>query len=114
MITIDKLKEFGANTDEGLGRCYGNEALYLRLVNMIPAEANFDVLRDAADKNDLDKAFEAAHALKGVLGNLSLTPMFEKCSQITELLSARTEMDYAPLIDELLSQKAELESICAD
>ena len=47
MLTIEKLNDFGADTQEGLGRCYGNEALYLRLVGMIPAEANFDKLQGA-------------------------------------------------------------------
>ena len=77
MLTIEKLNDFGANTEEGLGRCYGNEALYLRLVGMIPAEASFDKLQSAIESNDLDAAFEAAHALNGVLGNLSLTPMYQ-------------------------------------
>ena len=68
MITIDKLKEFGANTAEGLERCCGMEALYLKLVKMVPDEKNFGLLKNALDENDLDTAFQAAHALKGVLG----------------------------------------------
>ena len=40
MITIEKLNAFGANTAEGLGRCFGNEALYLKLVATIPGEVN--------------------------------------------------------------------------
>lgn len=114
MITIDKLKDFGADTEEGLGRCYGNEALYLRLVNMIPGEANFDKLKSSLEQDDLDSAFEAAHALKGVLGNLSLTPMFEQCSEITELLRARTVMDYSPLLNKLLAQRDTLSALCAE
>ena len=31
MITIDELKQFGANTDEGVARCMGNEEFYLNL-----------------------------------------------------------------------------------
>lgn len=114
MLTIEKLNDFGANTEEGLGRCYGNEALYLRLVGMIPAEASFDKLQSALDSNDLDGAFEAAHALKGVLGNLSLTPMYEVCSEMTELLRARTDMDYTPLLNNLLEKKEALSALCAD
>ena len=114
MLTIEGLNSFGANTAEGLGRCYQNETLYLRLVKMIPAEQNFDKLKNSLEQNDLDTAFEAAHALKGVLGNLSLTPMYEKCSEITELLRARTEMDYAPLLTELLEEKAALDELCAE
>lgn len=28
MITIDELRQFGANTDEGVARCMGNEEFY--------------------------------------------------------------------------------------
>lgn len=112
MITIEKLNDFGADTAEGLGRCCGNEALYLRLVNMIPDEDSFAALDAALKAGDLDRAFEAAHALKGVLGNLSLTPMYEKSCEITELLRARTQMDYTPLITELLSMRDTLRALC--
>jgi len=114
MITIEKLKNFGADTDEGLTRCYGNESLYLRLVNMMSADANFDMLESALNSGDLDKAFEAAHALKGVLGNLSLTPMYDIVCEITELLRARTETDYSALLSELLSKRNTLIALCAD
>ena len=113
MLTIDALNDFGADTAEGLSRCYNNETLYLRLVKMIPAEANFDKLKEALDAGNLDAAFEAAHALKGVLGNLSLTPMYDKCSEITELLRSRTDMDYTELMTSLLEQKAVLSALCA-
>ena len=112
MITIDKLNAFGADTEEGLARCFGNEALYLKLVNMICEEGNFEKLRSALDAGDLDAAFEAAHALKGVLGNLSLTPMYNKSVELTEMLRKRTQMDYTPTVDDLLKQKAELEALC--
>lgn len=114
MLTIEKLNDFGANTEEGLGRCYGNEALYLRLVGMIPAEASFDKLQSAIESNDLDAAFEAAHALKGVLGNLSLTPMYQVSVEITELLRARTVMDYSALLQDLLTKRDTLGAMCAD
>lgn len=114
MITIDKLNAFGADTAEGLGRCYGNEALYLRLVNMVLNEQNFDRLKSSVDAGDLDGAFEAAHALKGVLGNLSITPMYDKDVEITELLRKKTPMDYTPLVDELLDMKAQLCAMAAD
>ena len=37
MLTIDSLKKFGVDTDTGLARCMGNEALYLRLAASVPA-----------------------------------------------------------------------------
>ena len=112
MITIDVLKEFGANTDEGLARCMGSEALYLRLVASIPSEKNFDKLVSSTQAGDLDGAFEAAHALKGVAANLSLTPLFEKVDEITELLRSRTEMDYSELINDIIALRDELAKLC--
>ncbi|MBR1931329.1 MAG: Hpt domain-containing protein [Lachnospiraceae bacterium] len=111
MLTIDALKEYGANTEEGLGRCFGNEALYLRLVGTVPGEPNFDKLAEAVGQNDLDTAFEMAHALKGAMGNLSLTPIAEPVSEMTELLRARTEMDYSELLEKVLAGRDALKVI---
>lgn len=114
MLTIDTLKEFGANTDEGMSRCFGNADFYLRLVKSVTAEQGFDTLRDAVENKDLDAAFEAAHALKGVLGNLSLTPIYEPVCEITELLRAKTDTDYTALINQITEQKELLLSLCAE
>ena len=114
MITIEKLNTFGANTAEGLARCFGNEALYLKLVATIPGEANFDKLKDSLAAKDLKAAFEAAHALKGVLGNLSLTPLYTKVAEITELLRSGTDMDYSSLLAGILDKKEVLGGLCKD
>ncbi len=85
-----------------------NETFYLRLVNMALDDAGFGKLSDAVGNDDRKAAFEAAHALKGVLGNLSLTPMYEKGSEMTELLRAGKDADYALLLRQLLEQRDEL------
>ena len=112
MITVEALKEFGADTEKGLAMCMGNEALYLRLAGSVPNEAGFEKLAQSINAKDYDAAFEAAHALKGVLGNLSLTPMFEKASEITDLLRARTDMDYSSLLSELSGMRDQLAKLC--
>ena len=101
MLTIDSLRAFGANVEEGMGRCMGREDFYLRLVKMARADSNIDKLRQAVADNDLDKAFEAAHALKGVTANLALVPLLKPVSEMTELLRACTAMDYQPLMNDV-------------
>lgn len=108
MITIESLKAFGANTEEGLARCMGNQALYLKLVGVMLADKNFDKLRSAIESGNLGEAFEAAHALKGALGNLALTPLFEKAASLTELLRNRAEADYRGLVSDLLASRDSL------
>ncbi len=98
MTTVAQLKEYGANTEEGLARCMGNEAFYLRLVGMVNKNDYLSGLEKAVAEGDLKAGFEAAHALKGVLANLALTPALTPVSELTELLRAGTQMDYTPLL----------------
>ena len=112
MLTIDELKRFGADTEEGSARCLGNDEFYLSLVRTVPGEQSFEKLSEAIKINDLDTAFELAHGLKGVLGNLSLTPIYQPVSEMTELLRIRKETDYGKLMAEILKQRQLLKEIC--
>ena len=111
MLTIENLRAFGADVDDGLGRCMNNESFYLRLVKMALADAGFEKLRDSLEKNDLNSAFEAAHALKGVLGNLSLTPLYVPTAELTEQLRGRSPGDYSALLDTILAEHARLSAL---
>ena len=105
MLSVEALKEFGANTEEGLGRCFNNEAFYLKLVGMGLADANFDRLKAALEAQDAEAAFEAAHALKGSIGNLALTPIYTPVCALTEKLRGRHgPVDTGDLLDEVLAQ----------
>ena len=97
-MTLDDLIAYGANVEEGLTRCMNNEGFYLRLVESVKSETGFDKLRQAVEAGNLKEGFEAAHALKGVLSNLALTPLLEPVSEITELLRNETQADYTDLL----------------
>ena len=88
-MTLDALRAYGANTGEGLSRCMNNEPFYLRMVNMALADHNFDALSAAINTGNLTAAFEAAHALKGSIGNVSLTPIYKPLCELTELLRGK-------------------------
>lgn len=111
MLTIEGLKEVGADTDSGLGRCLNNEDFYLRLVGMAISDDQFDKLREAVEKGDLDKGFEHAHALKGVLANVSLTNVLEPIKEITEDLRARKEKDYSEQLDRIDAEVARVRAL---
>ena len=113
MLTIETLRSFGANVDEGLTRCMGNEAFYLRMVRLAMADANYEALSAAVERNDLDAAFEAAHALKGVTANLALAPICDPVSELTELLRARTPGDYTAQTAAILALRDELRALDA-
>ena len=105
MATLDDLRAYGADVDDGMARCMDNEELYLRLVGMAQQDANYDALKAAIDAGDLKAGFEAAHALKGSLSNLSITPLLKPVVEITELLRAETDMDYSELVEAIMSER---------
>lgn len=111
MITISSLKEFGADVDTGLARCLNKEDFYLKMVNMGLADEHFDQLDSVLEQNNLDKSFEVCHALKGVLGNLALNPMYDIVCEMTELLRARKEADYPAMWSKVKQMRQELLSL---
>ncbi len=56
-------------------------------------------------------AFESAHALKGVFGNLAIKVIYDKVFEITELLRSRTQMDYTEKIEEIINLNNKLKEL---
>ncbi len=111
MLTLESLRAYGADVDDGLRRCMNMESFYLKLFDSLKGDTRPDDLKSALEAGDLDRAFEAAHALKGMYGNLSLTPLYKPVQEMTELLRGRTKADYTPLLNEFLARKAELDAL---
>lgn len=111
MLTVKNLKEFGADTDEGITRCLNDEDFYLDLVRSVIPDERLDELEKLIADRDFDKAFEMAHALKGMYGNISLKPIYEPICEITELLRDKKDGDYSRYLTEAKEQKKKLVEI---
>ena len=105
MLTVENLREYGANVDEGISRCLDDEEFYIELVKSVIPDKRFDELKAAIAEKNYDKAFEVAHALKGMYGNISITPIYEPVSELTERLRGKSEIgdDEAALLDKVMS-----------
>ena len=86
MMSIEALKEAGINVDDGLSRCLGKEDFYLKMVYLGLSNQNFQLLLPALQEKNYKNAFELCHSLKGVIGNLSLSPLYELICNLTENL----------------------------
>jgi len=111
MISIETLKNYGANVEEGLTRCMNNESFYLMLINKVLSDNKIDQLEKAISEKNLDEAFEIAHALKGMYANLSLDPITKPVVEMTELLRSRSDVDYSALLAEAQAQFAKLKAL---
>lgn len=105
MLTINALRAFGANVEDGLARCMNNEDFYLRMVGKAIESEDFASLQKALDAHDVKAAFEHAHALKGITGNLSLNPIYHPVAELTEHLRAGEDGDYSRDMDEIIAQR---------
>lgn len=108
MLNIDELNKLGVDTENGLKKCLGKEDLYLKFVGMALADGNFDKLEAAITAGDLAAGFEAAHALKGVLANLSLDNILKPVSDMTEDLRAGKDLDYSNLLAKVKEERSKL------
>ena len=86
MSMIEELKALGVNTDEGIARCVNNAALYEKMVKRFVDSAERTKVMEFLETDDLETAKANAHNLKGVTGNLSLTPLYDGYSEIMTLL----------------------------
>ena len=107
MITLDTLRAYGANVDEGLARCMNMEPFYLKIVGMVLADGNFEALESAMAAGDAKAAFEAAHALKGATGNASLTPIYTPVCTLSDTLKGHTDEPISPECQQLAAQTLE-------
>jgi HPt (histidine-containing phosphotransfer) domain-containing protein len=111
MLSVDALRTAGVDVESGLSRCMGNEAFYLKMVKMALENDSYERMDAAVRAGDLKEGFERAHALKGILANVSLTTVLEPVKEITEELRVKKQMDYEPLLTRIAEEIAALRGL---
>lgn len=84
-----QLEENGADVETTLRRFVGNAAIYEKFLKKFPEDPNYEKLGENIGTGDFEEAYKCAHALKGVVGNLGLTPVFERVSKLVEELRGK-------------------------
>ena len=78
--------------DDVLSRLRSDDRIKKFLLKVV-SDPSFTQLCNALEKRDMEEAFRAAHTLKGVSKNMSLTNLAYSASNLTEALRGRTEYD---------------------
>ncbi len=71
---------------ETSARFVGDPDFYLEVVTEMISDSGFEMLRKELTAMNTKAAFDTAHALKGIIGNCGITPMYELIIQIVEAL----------------------------
>jgi HPt (histidine-containing phosphotransfer) domain-containing protein len=85
---MEALKDFGCDIDGALARTLNDRNFLLRCISSSLEQPEFEQLGKTIQSGDAHAAFEYAHALKGVLGNVGLTPLYECTAKMVEPLRA--------------------------
>lgn len=96
-----QLEAAGIDVGQALERMMGSEALLERLLGKFPADQNFQKLCRALDCGDSEGAVSAAHTLKGICGNLSMTSLFELFTKQVEALRRGDLTEAGRLMEEI-------------
>lgn len=102
MSKIDDLKELGVDIEEALDRFMGNGALYEKMLNKLTTAVKDVQVLPCFEAGDYKAALENAHALKGVTGNLSVTPLYKGYTEIVDELRADNPEKARKILDDIL------------
>ena len=88
-MTIKECYEKVGSDYDGVLKRLGSEALVKRFAVKFLNDPSFQELTDGLAAQDGEKAFRAAHTLKGVCLNLAFTDLYQVSAEITEDLRGR-------------------------
>ncbi|GHV94154.1 hypothetical protein AGMMS50293_04740 [Spirochaetia bacterium] len=77
------------NYDEGVKRVMNNAKLYVKLLTKFKTDTKLDDLDAALAAGDMEKAQAAAHTIKGVTANLSLTELYKQTLELETQIKAK-------------------------
>ena len=78
------------NEEEGKKRVMNNGKLYAKLLTKFKTDTNLDDLTGSAEVQDWEKAQAAAHTIKGIAANLSLTELFNQALDIETQIKGKS------------------------
>lgn len=102
MDLISELKALGIDTEDALKRFSGNSDLYKRMIGKFPANAEGLEVMSYIKDGDYATAVSNAHTLKGVTGNLSITPLYNAYTEIVNSLRANEPEKAQELLENIL------------
>lgn len=108
MDIITELDKMGVNTNEALARFMNNSALYVKMLGKFPKAVSDANVSAHFNAKDYESAVSAAHTLKGVTGNLSLTPLYKAYTDIVALLRAGEPDKAEAILNDILPEQEKI------
>ena len=82
----------GGNYDDVMSRLRTDERV-TKFLRKIVDDKTYELLETSLANNNVEEAFRAAHTIKGMCMNLSVTKLFESANKLTEALRGLPAVD---------------------
>ncbi len=87
MGIMEELRDLGVDVQDGVERVVGDESLYKMMLDMFVDIVNSNPIRTEDFEGEaLEELAGRVHTLKGAAGNLSISPLFKRYTEILALL----------------------------
>lgn len=107
MSFFEELKELGVNVEEGLERVMDDAPLYETMLGMFLDKVNDNpIAMEDFEAEDQETLIGRVHILKGVTGNLAMTPLFTGYLQMLDLLRTGHPKEAAKEYERILPAQA--------
>ena len=81
-----KLTKAGVDVNQGLKRLDNNKEFYEELLVKFCEDTHFEKMVCAMNEEEVQEAFQCAHAVKGAAGNLSMTRLYTELVPLVDAL----------------------------
>lgn len=110
---LEILENWHCDVAGAMRRFLNDESLYSLCLKQMMTDENFDTLGTALRENDTVAAFERAHALKGIIANMGITPLYDQVVLIVEPLRQKSVQPdtLLPAYEKLMALHAELTAL---
>lgn len=105
-----QLEENGVDVEATLKRFMGREAIFMKFIMKFADDQSCVGIREGLENQDAQAAFEHAHSLKGVSGNLGISSVYHLAAQISDLLRGKSIEEVQ--MDQVLELQKQLEETC--
>jgi len=104
MTVKDCYEAIGADYSDVFSRLRTDERIQRFLLKVLE-DGSYELLVKSLEERNMEEAFRAAHTIKGICMNLSLTGLYQSSQALTEALRNRKEYgdDLKPLLDKVTS-----------
>lgn len=110
---MEKEKLIGAGIDyeNALRRFAGKESLYEKYLVQFKEDKHLELALEARERNNYDEMLKAIHTMKGVVGTLGMTALFQACSRVVTAIREKELEQVDELVESVKEEYAKVIAI---